>query len=191
MAKNSLFRPMDAVFPIGSGVVGLGLGIWGLVAAPNTAAKLISLATGLVFAAFVPILYLWRRSARKHDFDVHGVLVRLGKKHRPTREQLSQWIMDCVDLYAKHYDRAKVLNAIEGVLLVYVDVLKMGKPGMWMAGYSTDNAAVVGYKAGDWGRSRSLTIHELGHHVLGGVEPSLPWENEAHHRKMGQLGIGH
>lgn len=189
MAKHSLFRPFDLVFPIGSAVLALALGVWGLLAAPTAGGKVASAGMALAFLAPLIALYLWRAAARKHHFVAWGVLVRQGSKHRPDRQVAASWVLTVVEFWSKHYSETKVMAALDGVLLVYADVLKLGSPGRWMAGYNTGTTAVVGYAQGDWERSRSLTIHELSHSVLMGVEPQMPWEQ--HHAYFKQKGLGH
>lgn len=189
MAKHSLFRPFDLVFPIGSAVLALALGAWGLVAAPTAGGKAASAGMAVAFLAPLIGLYLWRASAREHHYVAQGVLVRLGKKHSPTKPQVTEWVAWVIDFWSAYYDRPEVRKALDGVLVVYADVLKLGSPGRWMAGYNTGSTAVIGYAQGDWERSRRLTIHELSHSVLMEVEPQMVWE--AHHAYFAQKGLGH
>jgi hypothetical protein len=189
MAKHSLFRPFDLLFPIGSAVLALALGLWGLWAAPTAGGKAASAGMAVAFLAPLIGLYLWRAKLREHDFVAWGVLVRLGKKHRPDRQAVAEWAQTVVTFWAAHYGEARVLASLDGVMLVYVDQLKLNVAGMWAAGYNTGQTAVIGYAQGDWERSRSLTVHELSHSVLMGVEPQMAWET--HHDYFRQKGLGH
>ena len=188
MAKNKPIHPGDLAM-WGAAVVATALGVWAAVVADTLPGKLASAGMALAFWGPVVGLYLWRRKLRKHDFVAWGVLVRLGKKHRPDRQDVANWVNEVIRFWANHYSESGSMAALDGVLLVYVDVLKMGSVGRWMAGYSTSNTAVVGYAQGDWERSRSLTIHELSHHSLMGLEPAMAWEG--HHAFFAQKGLGH
>jgi len=186
--KNRPIHPGDWAM-WGAATVATALGVWAAVVAATLPGKLASIGMVLAFWGAVVGLYRWRVLARKHDFVAWGVLVKLGKKHRPDRQEIANWVNEVVRFWANHYSESGSMGALDGVLLVYADALKMGSVGRWMAGYSTSNTAVVGYAQGDWERSRSLTIHELSHHSLMGLEPAMAWEG--HHAFFAQKGLGH
>ena len=190
MKRNRIFHPVDLVFPIGLGALGLTLGVWSLFSDAAPVGKFIAMLTGVFFAAMNAVVYGWRLSARKADYVYRGVRVRLGTRNRPTKVVVQAWIDWVINWWASStlYNEPAIEKALADLLLVFIDEYKLGGPGRWMRAYYQGSAAVIGYKPGDGALAYAVALeaHELGHGVLDGL--GVPWGDEVHHKLMSVVG---
>lgn len=197
-----LFKPIDLIAPIGVCLISVALCIWGAVVALDIAAKCVSIATGVVFAAGPVVWYWMRRDYIRHDFQtIHGLFVRCGKENRPSKEHVEKWTDELLRFWpttelAKVYPLSgpDVARAVDGVWAIFYDEEKLlvRRPGGAMGfvyGYARPTeigirrAPTIAGRPIDEAATRALFRHELSHVV---VEKQVRITGEAEHHKIFQ-----
>lgn len=175
------FTPLDLLAPIGICLGAAALCFVGGILPKEAplAARIISIATGVLFLCGIPLWYFVRGKMLKPDFSTkHGLRIKLGKEvNRPTVEAIEKWTDDAVAFWANRVDRnnrglkqqskEEIYNNINGVLVVFVDRAKLTKMQYVMAGYTDGYSEIfIGYKSKPADRTEKLFRHELSHVIL-------------------------
>lgn len=100
-ASNKLYRSFDLFIIIPSSLLTL-LCLIAAVATEETIPRVVSLLTAAAFLAVVPLLYIIRKASRSVSFVTkHGVAVVLGKKHRPSKEEIEDWTKSAMQFWSE------------------------------------------------------------------------------------------
>jgi hypothetical protein len=185
-----MFHWIDLIAPIGISGLAVLLCIWGFRSAKKTEAKAVCVLTAIAFCASIPALYMIRWNNRKADYTVENVRVRQGKVNRCEREQVAAdvvwvktwWQSRCPD------KKAAVARKLDDILLICVDVEKIGVAGRWVRGFMQANTIIVGWN-GDPTYTQSLRRHELSHFAAVGC--GYPLDEQEHHALFKKLKLGY
>jgi len=206
MKKERLwvFTKLDLIIPWGTGIGAAVLctlaAIYGVPMADGVAvARTISILTGLVFLASIPIWYFVRSRLRKYHYKtVHGLYVIQGNVNRPKLEEVEAWTVELLNHWAgaawTRPDGTKVLvgnhipsEAIEGKTVFFRDEEKLSVWGRWVRAYAETEDVVIGWAARvDY--VHGLFLHELSHLVL--LAAGEPWDETWHHSIFQQTKLG-
>lgn len=186
-----MFTWLDLVAPIGVCVGGAGLCLWAAVmgkAKNKTIARIICIATAIVFAGGIPAWYIVRDQTTKPDYTtLHGIGVKQGEINKCPESLINEWTEWLFAFWGKHYAFEVVKKSVKGKLLVCVDAEKLSVLGRSVRGYSHGKFAVIGWN-GKPSYTRSLFIHEMSHQI---VDSFVPYSEEGHHKLFKDKGLGH
>lgn len=168
-------------------LVCIGLGVFGGIIAGPIPAKIASFGAASAFLAGIIILIVWRHKSPKHDYKTKfGLMVRLGKKNRPSRTQVTAWMNE---LYAIWYPVYQSPLDLSDKFVVFVDKEKISAFGKFFRGFTWGNTAVVGMKKDESTDqyTYSLFRHEVSHLILDVYGEK--WDEEHHHRLMKEAKV--
>lgn len=172
-----MFRWLDLIIPIGTGLLSFGLCAWGALSATELPGIIISWATGAVFLASIPVWYWVRSSGLRPDCTAaYGVEIKFGKENTPNLAAINSWLHALVAFWSDHYERSVIEESLRGKLVVFRDRERLTIFGRYVRGYAFSSVAVIGYKPSLSYRA-SLFRHEVSHLVLGRTEGG----DEKHH----------
>lgn len=200
-----MFHPMDIVAPIGLGVLASILCGTAFFKTQILPAKIACVLCAIAFTSTIPILYGMRYDAQKHDYKtIFGIKVRQGALNRCEKLLVDNAITWTVGFWKKHFnDNPCVVDAIvddfiickdlEKIEIQQYDIEKKEWFWQWVNGYSTWDAAVIGWQSDK--RTRSIIIHELSHPILRscGIMPKDPrmTVTKHHHNYFKKANLGH
>lgn len=176
--KRNLFRPLDLVTPIGTGVITTGLCIWGALVAKEGPAILVCVITAIVFLLSIPVVYLIRASGLKIDYYTkHNLAVHLGQKNTPSSIEVEAWTEEAFQNLKIVCPNLLKLD-LSGETCVFKDEEKLTMLDKFARGYRADGGFVVGYKSDlQLPSNRRAYVKSL-------------FQHEVTHVFMDQLGIG-
>ena len=179
----------DLIFPWGIGLLAMVLGIWGAIKGKTMPAKVISVVTGLIFIAGVPVTYGMRMAGTSYDYEtMRGLRVRAGKINTCPKAEIQKLETDLVAFWAPKYPGKDVGSLLKGKYLICKDEekLSISQFEMFFRGYSTNTTAVIGWKDSNY--RNSLFRHEVTHLIFFGL--GIPWDEAAHHKLMADSKLG-
>jgi len=198
-----VFSYLDLIAPWGVALAAAALcayaAIHGVADGNPIAAKVVSIATGIVFLAMVPLWYFIRSKLRKYDYKTrHGLYVVLGKTNTPDQSMVEMWTAEVIAHWVGNtwtnsrgiqtlMSGAKVDSAVQGLTVFFRDEEKLSIWGRFVRGYSTDLDLTVGWnKNPDY--VHGLFRHELSHPILNAA--GEPWNEDWHHQVFQQTKLG-
>lgn len=184
-----MFSFFDLVFPIGTAAIALFLCIWGILKTDKTVAKFICAITAAVFVLAIPAVYLMRYSSSKYDWGTfRGMRVVQGKLNKCEQSTVQSWENDLVGLWGKVMPLVTVVESLNKKYLICKDEERLSLEGVerFFRGYSTDAAAVIGWR--DLAYAKSLYRHEVSHLILS--YSGVPYDESIQHQKMKEANLG-
>lgn len=184
-----MFTLLDLVAPIGICSVAAALCIWGAIKALQKHAKLVCIATALLFLAGIPAWYCIRASAIDPDYvTADGIEVVKGEVNTCPKAAIEQWSAWLIGFWSAHYDPAEIRDALRGKLLICYDEEAMSVLGRMVRGVTHGRVSAIGRREGDPEYTESLFYHEISHQI---VNRFIPYSEEEHHAFFQAVGLGH
>ena len=182
-----MFSYFDLITPIGTAILASVLCIYAVTKAKDTAAKVISLLTMLVFLLSVPAVYWIRYASLRSDYKTtRGLGVVQGKVNTCQKEVVQVWEDELVKFWTPFFPKAT--ESLKNKKLICKDEEKLSITGLerFFRGYSTGTTAVIGWK--DLAYAKSLFRHEVSHLIL--MEMDIAPDEAVHHQKMKEYKLG-